>query len=653
MSSADWAQVFADTPKRQELSFRRKQDDNDFLIRLEFGWKDGGLTLPPGLLQGQNARRLLDRATLRGFRAKTFDDLPIPFRCVAADLADGSKVVFASGDLADAMRASMSIPGVFAPAIVDGRRLVDGGIVENLPVSVAKSLGADIVIAIDVGTPLSSVEQLSSLLGVTDQVAGIMMQQNQNQSRKLIDDDDVLLTVPLENVTTMGFDLYDEAMGEGHTAAETIAPRLASLGVDDATWQAWLKRQRHEFVPPRIDRIVIKNHSALGDDVLRDRITQKTGEPLDADQLDRDMGKLTELKTFDNVRYEVDPVETGSGPDEELNELVVEATERSWGPNYFRFGLGLASDFRGDNDFDIAVRHTLRPVNALGGEWRNDLRVGSQNLLRSEFYQPLDPSLSWFVAPSIEAQKRSFTFIEEGRTLFDADAFWVQGNFLVGRVLGNWGEIRIGYSRLDGSAKPDLGLLGDLPRFEFQDGYVSARLTIDTLDSFAFPHRGFYSVAEVRYGSDPLGAGDEYALGELNMAWPQTFGRMTILPRLVIGSEFEPGAEALQAFTLGGFLQLSGLRPDELIGSQAAFAALIGYYRLSKPATRFSNSFYLGGSIETGATWFSKSEISASDLRLAGSVFLGIDSLIGPIYTAFGAAEGSNYAAYFYLGTAF
>lgn len=282
LADLPWDTVFADKTRRRDISFRRKQDSRNFLSNFHFGFKDGRIQLPTGLIQGQKLELVLAILTGPVATVRDFDRLTLPFRAVATDIATGEPVVLDHGTLASAMRASMAIPGAFAPVWLEDRLLVDGGTAMNLPVQVALDMGADVVIAVDISTPLLSVDGIDSALVVTGQTVTIQIQQNTEQQVALLDEDDFLIRPDMGKVATLSFDRVLEASEVGADATRAVADFLSRLSVDEQTWaqyQAGLVRP--DRVPPVIDTIRIDNDSGVSDDVIRAHMQVEVGERLD------------------------------------------------------------------------------------------------------------------------------------------------------------------------------------------------------------------------------------------------------------------------------------------------------------------------------------------------------------------------------------
>ena len=178
VTSIHWASMFSDSPPRKDLTFREKQREDRFPLPLEIGIRDGEIRGFQGALTGANLELFLHELTGSADGIASFDNLPIPFRCVSTNMVTGKPYVFERGPLYQAMRASMSIPGLFSPAEYGGQILGDGGLVDNLPIDIVRGMGADIVIAVNIGTPLMERDQLTSILGLTSQMINILTEQN-------------------------------------------------------------------------------------------------------------------------------------------------------------------------------------------------------------------------------------------------------------------------------------------------------------------------------------------------------------------------------------------------------------------------------------------------------------------------------------------
>src|SRR5277367_6713825 len=240
--SLDWQEAFRDAPPRRDLAFRRKQDDRNFLVRLPLGLKHGRILLPKGLIQGQKLQETLRQLTLPFSNTTNFDLLPTPFRAVATDLETGNAVLMDKGDLAIAMRASMSAPGVFAPVEVDGRLLVDGGLAENLPINVARAMHADVLIVSDVSFPLQGRSALDSALSISNQMLAILVRKDSDRQRATLGPQDILIEPNLGSATATDFTVPANVIAGGENAARDAVSKLSAYSVGEAAYRDYLAR---------------------------------------------------------------------------------------------------------------------------------------------------------------------------------------------------------------------------------------------------------------------------------------------------------------------------------------------------------------------------------------------------------------------------
>jgi NTE family protein len=363
-------QLFNEKPPREDQAIRRKSDDRSILFGVELGLRDGELLFQKGAISGVQLETVLRQLSkVKGYQR--FDDLPVPFRAVATDLITGKPVVFSEGELANVMRASMSVPGAIAPAETDGRILVDGGLTNNLPVDVARAMGADVVIAVNLGTPLMKREELGSILGVLGQMVNVLTEQNVQASIAALTPTDILIEPALGDFSATNFDELSKTVPIGEAAARAAASRLAALSVSPAEY-ASLQQRRLAVAPMderAVDEIRFNKMARVNAETMLAQMHTKPHQPLDEATLDRDMRQLYGTGDFEHLNYRI-LEEAGR------RVLVVDAVEKAWGPNYLRFGLGLGSDLQGEAFFNLAASYRRTWVNELGAEWRTDLQVG-------------------------------------------------------------------------------------------------------------------------------------------------------------------------------------------------------------------------------------------------------------------------------------
>ncbi|MCB1822745.1 MAG: patatin-like phospholipase family protein, partial [Candidatus Competibacteraceae bacterium] len=326
LSQIDWPEVFKDGPPRADLPFRTKQEQR-VLIDATVGLNAKGVTLPKGLLEGQNLLLLLEELSLPAASIHDFDQLRIPYRAVATDLVTGEPVVLGSGELAKAMRASMSIPSALAPVELDGKILVDGGVSNNLPIDVVRKLcRPDVVIAVDVGAPLASASELNSVLSVTNQLTTILTVRNVIEQVKTLGKKDILITPDLQDVSSIDFDRFSDAFRFGYIAAQGKRSDLNRLSLSPDGYRAYLATLPP--VPgsdqPVIDFIRINNGSRLSDQVIEQQLQIKPGDRLDPQKLNRNLNEIYGMGDFQRVNYTLVKEHSQTG-------LVVEAVPKDIG----------------------------------------------------------------------------------------------------------------------------------------------------------------------------------------------------------------------------------------------------------------------------------------------------------------------------------
>ena len=653
LTDLPWDTLFGDRTRRRDMSFRRKQDDRDYVSKFHFGFENGRLKLPTGLIQGQKLELELGLLTLPVATVRDFDDLTIPFRAVATDLATGEAVVLEGGVLADAMRASMAIPGAFSPVVLGDKVLVDGGTAMNLPVQVAKEMGADVVIAIDISTPLRDASDLDSALAVTGQTVTIQIQQNTTaQAAKLADLDgqDILIRPDLGRVSTMSFNLVGEAAEIGRQAALASADRLARLRLADDGWREYRAGLSvPDDAPPLISTIRIDNDSVVGDDVISSRMKVLAGQPLDYIELAHDIDVLHGIDVFDRVNFRIDRMPDGT------DQLVIIARARRTGRNRVRLGIELETDFVSDGLFNLGVMVTRMPMNRLAAEWRTQLQIGQAPGVATEFWQPLDAETRWFVAPEFSFQADNIgLFTDSGDEFAEYRAWEVGGGVGVGRQLGQWGEIRTGLRFDKARARVLVGLPDYFPTAERVDGEVFVRMALDTLDDPRFPRTGTLAVAEAAFGFEALGSTTDFNSLFLAFTQAMTWRDNTLVLDARSGTSFENTNTINNLYFLGGFLNLSGLKPNERVGTDMLFFRIRGYRRVAQLGLlSFSMPAYVGFSIESGNTWIGTDQISGGSLLWGGSIYLALDTPFAPLYIAYGNTDGNRNAAYFFLGQVF
>jgi NTE family protein len=645
VANLDWAEVFQDAPRREDLSYRRKQDDVDFPVDFELGLNRGRLQLPKGLIQGQKLSPLLRELTLDVAHISDFDELPTPFRAVASDIETGEPVVLAEGDLTLAIRASMSAPGFFAPVVVEDRMLVDGGLVGNLPIETIKDMGVDVIIAVDVAFPLYSREELDSAVGITGQVLTILINKETERQIATLGEDDILIRPQLGDFGSTNFAQITEAIQPGAEAALSQYEELRALSVDEAAYQQYqAHRSRSGEQDFAIDFVRVDDNGPLSARVLESRLATKPGKTISAQILADDVARLYGLDLYEHVGYRVVREEDEVG-------VVFETVAKSWGPNLVQFGMSLEDDFEGSTAFNVAGRLTRAGVNSLAAEWRTDLQIGTEPYLASEFYQPLSFDSRYFVAPRIRFEQTNLSGFADDMTVARYRIGEAELALDVGRELDRWGEVRIGAFRGMGNARVVVGE-PDIPNIDFQTGGMFASFGVDTLDDGQIPHDGILLDTTFTMSRPAFGADNSFDTVESTFTNVFTRGRHTIQMGFDFSTTIQSDDLIQDFFPLGGFLRLSGLERGQISGPHAGLTRAVWFRRSGETGGGvFDVPLYLGASLEAGNVWQSRSDISLDSLIVNGSVFAGLDTYFGPLFLAAGFAEGGQSSFYLFLGT--
>jgi len=504
MLDLDWKAAFSDKPARRDQTMRKKELDAEFLIPYRIGFNKGSMQLPLGVIEGQHLDQIFHRILLMVQDINDFDQLPVPFRAVATDLVTGKEVVLSAGSLPDALRASMSVPGVFAPVRLNDRLLVDGGMANNLPVSVVRKMGADIVIAVDISSPLLKEEQLKSVLSVTEQLTSFLTRSNTERQIALLCPDDVLLVPDLEGFSSADFQSagkvaeigYQSAMSERQSLASLTTPaRQPFLRPDPA------KQDPKHYVVYFID---INNHSVLDDEIIRSRLDLQLDQPLDLSALERSIDRIYSLDVFESVTYNLVQSEHGE------TGVQVNAMPRSWGPNYLQFGLEFSNDFSGSSDFKLGAAYTRNALNSLGGELRVVAAIGREDELTFNFYQPINNRARWFVESELFARRQRYNVWEEDVHIATLDIAGLGATVGIGRNLSTTDLVRLDYEIFRGDADVVTGVL-DFPLDDKVDiGELRFEYRHDSLDSLWFPTSGTFHRLGFRYADESIGAWKDY-----------------------------------------------------------------------------------------------------------------------------------------------
>lgn len=650
-----WTSVFNDNIPRDRLSFRRKRDQRDVLIDFRISFDNQGLVLPKGVLRGQDLFLTLAEYLAPARSVTDFDRLAIPFRAVAGDIETGMAVEMGSGDIATAVFASMAVPGGLPPVERDGKLLVDGFIADNVPIDVARRMGAERLIVVDVGTPLQTREKITSFVSVLSQMQILLGHDIVQRQIATLTPADVLIRPDQPGISSTAFEQSQAGIAAGRAAALAVVDKLKPYALSEADWAAHLaaRRARAPRNAPVVDFVKIENRSDTPTRQIEPLIRQVADTPLDAKRMTEDLQNVYALGSFRAVRYGIGPSDEKGG-----EGVVVTADGDPTSANWLQVGLGLTTDFNRQNSIRLGFAYTDRNFLDTGAEWRTDVRVGTNLLFASGFYtewgnpDKLPGKFSRMFAEVTPYWSRTDTILYDGGNAVAEVRDARFGTRLDGGFLfDNRAELRlgVGYARVDLKTLigPSAGAFSTLNDVEWHITF-----TKDTLDKLTFPTSGILIGLNFTDHVGLLGGDLSYAVASGRMWKPISWGRNTVLLSAELGFTSEGDGRSLGDFRLGGFLNLSGLDPDQLLGRHKLLGRAIYYRRLSEQAPIINVPIYLGGSLEVGNVWQSLDQISLGSLRPAGSLFAAADTPLGPFVVA-GGLSRENGSLYLILGRIF
>jgi NTE family protein len=640
---ADWDDMFKDSTSREDEPFRRKADDDLGLFGPKLGIGKDSSLLPKGVVSGQKVIFMFESVTSQRVNTSDFDQLPIPFRAIATDIVSGSMVVIADGELSMAMRASMAVPAVFDPVRRDGYLLVDGGLVRNLPVDVARDMGADVVIAVDVGTKLAGKSELTNALAIVYQMSGLLTVYNTNEQIRTLGENDVLITPELgDEVGSADFKKLDVAIPIGYAAAEAMQDQLQKYSLSESAYHAW-RQQVDACVdgPSQVHFVQLDNQSRFSDEVILKLITIKPGEPLDLAQLDHDLKQIYGLGFIRQARYNVVDQDGQQGI-----KITVNQDER--GTQFIETGMDLSFSGRG-TDFNIRGAYLNTGLDERGSEFRAMVQVGESPGLFVDYYRPLDNGLKYSFEPGISYFSRPvLIFDTEGHALAEIELDEVGGAIAFGRQFGRHAKLTLGFTRYAGNMDITVGN-PELTPFSFDGAESFVEFDFDQLDDRYLPTRGLLVSMKYTNSAKSLGATTSFNQLEFSMFSSHTFG----LHNLIWGGQFNTSLDKNLSiyswFTGGGFLNMSGFEPNSLLGQH--YGQILAGYRYQIGKSGFLPG-YAGMTVEYGNATQKRSEIF-SDGLINGSFYLAYNSPLGPIYLGLGWSEQRNPIYFLRMGTIF
>ncbi|MEI8264943.1 MAG: patatin-like phospholipase family protein [Betaproteobacteria bacterium] len=641
----DWAGLLADRPPRTAGDFRRREVDLEVPSRIEFGVGPGpSLNVPPAVAGSHALEVALEALLPQGQARRPAGSLAISFRAVATDLRTGELVALADEPLAVALRASLSVPGLFPPLARDGRMLVDGGLVRNVPVDLARAMGAQVLIVVNVGTSVDHVRDLNSPLGVAQQMINLLTEQNAQRSLKELKSADLLIQPDLEGLDASELATgAQRAIAAGERAARALSLRLESLAVAPQAWASFEQarvRQPAALGTGETGKFLVRPTGRTSAELLAAAAGATLGQPVDAATARAAADQLFASGDFERVE-----VQSALLPDGRA--LILVPVEAPWRRNPLRLGLELQTEQGTREDatrFALTATTTLRPLNDWGGELRALLRLGSQTTLMGEWWQPLGPGSKVFGLTSWRRDAETQDIYFDGQRVTQLGVSAAAWRLGAGVSLGRSGDVQVGLERSRSRVSPLLRADLESGPIAFTTTQVYTQLRLDTLDSIAFPTRGTLLQATWRSGS--LSEADRGSETEARVLTGFTWGRWAGH----VHAEASHASKGVAPLALGGFLRLSGTPIGSLYGQTSLLGRVVMGVPLAHMPLGLGGAVRAGFSVELGGLFLPGQSRQLSDLKQAGSAFVSVDTLFGPAYFALGATHRGGRAVYIFLG---
>lgn len=630
MLTTDWDLMFlADSPFKYK-TFRRKEDARAFPGQIDFGLK-GGFTLPSGLNSGQQIELMLDRIGAPYSNVASFDELPTPFRCVATDLKGSGAVVLDSGSLARAMRATMAIPGVFTPVEYGDRLLVDGGALNNVPADVVRSMGATVVIAVNVGASTDAPPAPKSLFAILGQTIDTMMSVGTTAALK---NADLVVTPPLKGLTGMDWRKSEELADRGYQAAEALKDELLKYAVDEATWEAWRRQResrRSALTAPTIAFVRVEGsdepwHSGM----VRDLEAAHVGRPFNPSALEQDLLKFTGTDRYEVIGYALAREGDKTG-------LDVKVTQKSYGPPFLLPAIDLTNVDSDTFAVNLRARVVFYDTLVKNSELRVDVGLGSRKFAGIELYHRLFGSRV-FVSPRAYYTRDPVNgYNAEGEFVTEYRDTTTGAGIDIGLDLGPRNEVRVGYSADDVRLRRRIGE-ETFPEAAGGNRYASLRWTHDGQNSPVIPSRGVFSRAWLRYyfatpdleyvdGKVP--GPEDLWQGEARVYYFKRVGEHHRLMFGASGGTSFGDQSAYNQFRLGGLLRLGAFNKDAVRGDSYVLGLAGLLYRMGRLPDVLGGNLYLGGWLEAGSA-FDDWDTAEGRWDVTGGIIL--ETILAPFF---------------------
>ena len=642
VTTIDWGKVVGSQGRRDLEPIEQKRAGATYSNEFEFGITPDGVTLPGGLVNTSNIEDLLRTYVATARSQSQFDKLPIPFRAVATDMVTGTMVVLDNGDLATAMRASMAIPGAFAPVLIDKYILNDGGLVRNIPIDVARNLCADHVIVVNLVEPAVDPKRLRTATQLLSRTMDVMIEANETLQLQTIKPGDVRIDVEMGDITTADFERVPDTIPLGEKAARAKASELAAFAVPEAQYAAWRQKvTQSQEIEARLADVRYEGLKRVNPQFLASRGALKAGDTADSAKLSAEAQRMAALQEFDSVGYRLD-----GDPDKPT--LTWLPREKSWGPNYLKADLGLYTTADGDLTFTLYGRHVHTWVNQLGAEWRNELQFGGDSAVSTSFYQPLDISQRFFIEPKLaySAEFENIFVNDERVARYEFDDTMASIDF--GANAGRYAQARVGYVYDWRKVGVDVGspLLAETKP---TDAGVTFSAQYDSRDTAFAPTHGMTAALEYINSSTDLGSDRNWQRAELGLGVALPFRRNIWWITAAGGSGLGGDLPKDRNFTLGGPSSFPGFELNEMRVGGYWNIGTSYLWNVKEMLPIKNQALYAGVRIVGGAVYDrfdQKDEVGI----YGGSFFLTGRTMVGPLTLGIGATSTDSWSVWLSVG---
>jgi NTE family protein len=608
------------------------------------GFKDGELQAPSALVEGQRIEPVLQRLFGKVPPTLNFDSLPIRYRAVAADIENGETVVIDRGNLSQAARASMAVPGVFSPVEREGRLLVDGGITNNFPVDVALAMHPDVLIAVHFNYEFRTREKLTNPLAILGQMMDLLLERSTEERLQMVRKSDILIVPDLKGFASTSFTHAQEIMAAGEAAAEKVIPSLKRLALSEEEYREFqTHRSGMGEYQPSVGFVEVRGLEKGVADKVESELRAVVGQPFDRARVEEVIGDAFDGGEYRKISLDIEEREGEAG-------LIIDGRKKEWLDNFVRLGFALEDDFEGESSYALALDWQRRNVNSTGGRSDIQLEVGRSPRVFGEFYQPFGPEDRFFFAPEASVGQQDLLVRDsEGEVVAKYERRAALIGLKGGVDLREYGELAAGWRRGPGRLSKRIGD-SSLPEFDYDIGESFVDLDIDQLDNPDFPTSGYRFTSGGAFSREGLGADADFNRGAVSAQLPITAGDFTVLifgEGGIASDDLPP--ERLSVF--GGIFDIAGYTQGSLAASNYAIGRATVYHRFAKGGTSlFPFGGYVGGTFEFASLRSNIEEVGDHPDIVAGSLFLGVDTPVIPMYLGFGLSDESEHAFYLALG---